>query len=92
MEHVYDYMLHLVTEYAKLLSSSQLSHLKLLRSVPNLWSVKLESIEKKFLMRSMAKSAHDSGPCDLPPPLSPPETQNAKTEERRSVLITVQGR
>ncbi|KAF3438609.1 hypothetical protein FNV43_RR21372 [Rhamnella rubrinervis] len=71
MDYVYDYMFHLLNEYAKLL--------KFKPSVPqNANELCLESmlcqargLERKFMMDSMVKGPADTNPCTMPPPYGP---------------------
>ncbi|KAG6475963.1 O-glucosyltransferase rumi homolog [Zingiber officinale] len=82
MDFVYDYMLHLLTEYAKLLRFKP--------SVPeNATELCLESIAcraptnvKKFLLESMEKTTHEAEPCSLPPPFTTEELQ--QMQERKA--------
>ncbi|KAJ3693018.1 hypothetical protein LUZ60_012113 [Juncus effusus] len=68
MENVYQYMLHLLTEYAKLL--------KYKPTIPkNAHEICLESlacsetgITKAFMLESLAEPVYDSEACELPPP------------------------
>jgi hypothetical protein len=61
MDYVYDYMFHLLTEYAKLLR---------FKVCPEFLACQAIGREKKFMEESMVRSANDAGPCDLPPPFS----------------------
>ncbi|KAF3438608.1 hypothetical protein FNV43_RR21371 [Rhamnella rubrinervis] len=71
MEYVYDYMFHLLNEYAKLL--------KYKPSVPqNATELCLDSmvcqargLERKYMMDSMVKGPADTKPCTMPPPFVP---------------------
>lgn len=75
MEYVYDYIFHLLTEYAK--------HMKYKpRIPPNAVELCSESLAcpadgnwRKFMEESLEKSASGSLPCTLPPPYDP---QNLK--------------
>lgn len=71
MDYVYDYMFHLLNEYAKLFKYKP-------TKTPNAVKLCLESMacpasgsEKKFMEESMVTAPKDSSPCSLPPPLSP---------------------
>ncbi|KAL1540155.1 O-glucosyltransferase rumi [Salvia divinorum] len=68
MEYVYDYIFHLLNEYAKLLRYKP-------KIPPNAVEVCSESLAcsadgnwRKFMEESMEKSASDSAPCTMPPP------------------------
>lgn len=85
MDHVYDYMLHLLTEYAKLLRFKPTKPPEAVEVCPESLVCQAADAEKKFLMESMVKSAHDSGPCDLPPPFSPRELTMLKQRKENSI-------
>ncbi|KNA06528.1 hypothetical protein SOVF_180240 [Spinacia oleracea] len=68
MDYVYDYMLHLLTEYAK--------HLKFKPRIPEnavelcseIMVCSAVGLEKKFMMESLVKGPSDKAPCTMPPP------------------------
>ncbi|KAJ7951123.1 O-glucosyltransferase rumi-like [Quillaja saponaria] len=71
MDYVYDYMLHLLNEYAKLLrfkptippGAVELCSERMACSANGLW--------RKFMEDSMVKSPSDFSPCSIPPPYDP---------------------
>ncbi|XP_048329472.1 uncharacterized protein LOC107418578 isoform X1 [Ziziphus jujuba] len=71
MDYVYDYMFHLLNEYAKLF--------KFKPEIPeNAFQLCLESLycparglERTYMMDSMWKGPDDTKPCTIPPPYSP---------------------
>ncbi|KAG1355080.1 protein O-glucosyltransferase 1 [Cocos nucifera] len=73
MEYVYDYMLHLLTEYSKLLRYKPTRPRKAMELCSESMACPSEGLQKKFMTDSMVKSPHDSAPCKLPPPLEPEE-------------------
>lgn len=85
MDHVYDYMLHLLTEYAKLLRFKPTKPPEAVEVCSHSLVCQAEGIEMKFLMESMVKSAHDSGPCDLPSPFNPQELAMLKHRKENSI-------
>ncbi|XP_037486354.1 O-glucosyltransferase rumi homolog isoform X2 [Triticum dicoccoides] len=85
MDHVYDYMLHLLTEYAKLLKFKPTKPPEAVEVCPESLVCQAEGTQKKFLMESMVKSAYDSGPCDLPPPFNPQELTMLKQRKENSI-------
>ncbi|CAN6268682.1 unnamed protein product [Urochloa humidicola] len=85
MDHVYDYMLHLLTEYAKLLRFKPTKPPEAVEVCSESLACQAEGLEKKFLVDSMVKSAHDVGPCDLPPPFSSHELKMLKQRKENSV-------
>ena len=68
MDHVYDYMFHLLNEYSKLLNFKP--------AIPqNAFELCLETmycpaieLEKKYMMDTMVKGPADTNPCTMPPP------------------------
>ncbi|XP_040379252.1 O-glucosyltransferase rumi homolog isoform X2 [Oryza brachyantha] len=85
MDHVYDYMLHLLTEYARLLRFRPVKPPEAVEICPESLACQAEGLEKKFFMESMVKSAHDAGPCDLPPPFNPQELTMLKQRKEHSI-------
>uniref|UniRef100_A0A0A9BII1 Uncharacterized protein n=1 Tax=Arundo donax TaxID=35708 RepID=A0A0A9BII1_ARUDO len=88
MDRVYDYMLHLLTEYAKLLRYKP--------AVPRgAVEVTVESItqgrrglERQFMMDTMVNGWSDDGPCRQQQPFSPEELetlQRARADVVRQV-------
>uniref|UniRef100_A0A0C9QRZ5 TSA: Wollemia nobilis Ref_Wollemi_Transcript_12391_1949 transcribed RNA sequence n=1 Tax=Wollemia nobilis TaxID=56998 RepID=A0A0C9QRZ5_9CONI len=69
MQNVYDYMLHLLREYSKLLRYKP--------SVPkgakevctrSMYCTRRQRVERRFMLESMIRSPSQSGPCNLPSP------------------------
>ncbi|WOL13323.1 protein O-glucosyltransferase 1-like [Canna indica] len=75
IDHVYDYMLHAITEYAKLLRFKP--------TVPEGFNeICMESLAcsapekaKSYMLESMEKWPSEAEPCSLPPPFTPEELQ-----------------
>ncbi|KAK1315056.1 hypothetical protein QJS10_CPA06g00333 [Acorus calamus] len=68
MDHVYDYILHLLTEYAKLQKFKPRKPRKAIEISVESMACHAEGLEKKFMMESMVNVSRDMGPCELPPP------------------------
>ncbi|CAD6260178.1 unnamed protein product [Miscanthus lutarioriparius] len=85
MDHVYDYMLHLLTEYAKLLKFKPTKPPEAVDVCSESLVCQAEGLEKKFLMKSMVMFARDAGPCDLPPPFDPHELKLLKQRKENSI-------
>ena len=75
MDFVYDYMFHLLTEYAKLLKFEPTippgavevcSETMACPEEDGLWNL------KNFMVESMVKSPRDTLPCTMPPPYDLP--------------------
>ncbi|WOL13321.1 hypothetical protein Cni_G22091 [Canna indica] len=75
MDFVYDYMLHVLTEYAKLLRYKPTLPEKAKEFCLESMACSAPGDVKKFLLESMEKSTHDQEPCTLPPPYTPEELQ-----------------
>jgi Glycosyl transferase family 90 len=73
MENVYDYMLHLLTEYAKLLKYKPTIPKKATSLCIESMACKATDLVKKFMLDSMVKSVFDFEPCSLPPPFDKKE-------------------
>ncbi|XP_030533474.1 O-glucosyltransferase rumi homolog [Rhodamnia argentea] len=73
LKFVYDYMFHLLSEYAKLLKFE----VKVPPGVAELCSEAMacpaDGLMRKFMVESMVKSPSDVLPCSLPPPYDPVE-------------------
>ena len=85
MDHVYDYMLHLLSEYAKLLKFKPTKPPQAVEVCSESLVCQAEGLEKKFLVESMVKSARDAGPCDLPPPYGPHELKMLQQRKENSI-------
>jgi hypothetical protein len=85
MDHVYDYMLHLLTEYAKLLKFKTTKPPEAVEVCSESLACEAEGLEKKFLLESMVKSGSDTGPCNLPPPFGSHELKMLKQRKENSI-------
>lgn len=68
MDYVYDYMLHLLTEYAKLLNYKPTIPKHGVELCSETMACPALGLEKKFMMESMVKGPSDTAPCTMPPP------------------------
>lgn len=73
MENVYDYMLHLLTEYAKLLRYKPTIPEKATSICIESMAFHAKDPVKKFMLDSMVKSVSDFEPCSLLPPFDKKE-------------------
>ncbi|CAN1158801.1 O-glucosyltransferase rumi homolog [Linum perenne] len=71
MDYVYDYMLHLLTEYSKLLTFKPVVPRGAVELCAEAMACKAEGLEKKFMMESMVKGPSETSPCSIPPPYDP---------------------
>ncbi|KAJ4773695.1 O-glucosyltransferase rumi-like protein (DUF821) [Rhynchospora pubera] len=75
MENVYDYMLNLLTEYAKLLRYKPTIPEKATNICIESMACRATGLVKDFMMESMVKSVYDFEPCSLPPPFDGKELE-----------------
>ncbi|KAH7538016.1 hypothetical protein FEM48_Zijuj03G0154600 [Ziziphus jujuba var. spinosa] len=71
MENVYDYMFHVLNEYAKLLQFKPTVPRKAIGLCSEAMACFAQGLTKKFMMESMVKGPAESGPCTIPPPYAP---------------------
>ncbi|XP_061953501.1 uncharacterized protein LOC133675949 [Populus nigra] len=72
MDYVYDYMFHLLNEYAKLLTFKPTIPGRAIELCAEAMACPANGLEKKFMMDSMVMSPADTSPCTMPPPYDPP--------------------
>lgn len=85
MDYVYDYMLHLLTEYAKLQKFKPTVPRKAVELCAESMACPAEGLEKKFMMQSMVNLTHNSAPCSLPPPYTAKELQTLNTRKNNVI-------
>ncbi|RDY13125.1 Protein O-glucosyltransferase 1, partial [Mucuna pruriens] len=71
MDYVYDYMFHLLSAYAKLLSFKPSIPVGAVENCPETMACGLNGTERRFMEESMVKFPSDSNPCTIPPPYDP---------------------
>lgn len=76
MSQVYDYMFHVLNEYAKLLKYQPTLPPKAVEVCSETMACHVEGLERIYLVESMVKSPASAGPCTLPPPYDPSELQS----------------
>ncbi|XP_065006723.1 uncharacterized protein LOC135637831 [Musa acuminata AAA Group] len=75
IDYVYDYMFHLLNEYAKLLRYKPTIPEGSVELCAESMACSAKGPEKKFMTESLVGSANDSGPCMMPPPYSTSEVR-----------------
>ncbi|KAM0949552.1 putative protein xylosyltransferase [Dioscorea sansibarensis] len=73
MDYIYDYMFHLLNEYAKLLKYKPTRPPRAVRWCSESMACQSEGLVKQFMIESMVNISHYASPCALPPPYSPVE-------------------
>ncbi|PHT53134.1 hypothetical protein CQW23_07596 [Capsicum baccatum] len=71
MDYVYDYMFHLLSEYAKLLKYKPTVPRKAVELCSEAMACPAEGLTKKFMLESMVEGPSDAIPCSMPPPFGP---------------------
>lgn len=85
MDFVYDYMFHLLNEYAKLLTYRPTIPPNSVELCSETMACPANGVEKNFMMASMVKYPSDSGPCIMPPPFDPPSFRSIRSKKEQSV-------
>ncbi|KAJ8506280.1 hypothetical protein OPV22_007166 [Ensete ventricosum] len=75
MDCVYDYMFHLLNEYAKLLRYKPTIPEGSVELCAESMACSVNGLEKKFMTESLVRSASNSSPCMMPPPYSTSEVR-----------------
>ncbi|TKW08029.1 hypothetical protein SEVIR_6G001900v4 [Setaria viridis] len=73
MDYVYDYMLHLLTEYASLLRYKPTVPEKAVELCPEAIACPAQGREREFMMESRERYVAGYEPCTLPPPFTAQE-------------------
>ncbi|KAK4411372.1 hypothetical protein Sango_0210200 [Sesamum angolense] len=73
MEYVYDYIFHLLNEYAKLLKYKPAVPPNAVELCSESMACPADGNWRKFMEESLEKSPSDSAPCTMPPPYQPQE-------------------
>ena len=68
MDHVYDYMFHLLNEYSKLLNFKPTIPEKAFELCLEGMYCPANELEKKYMMDSMVRGPADTSPCTMPLP------------------------
>ncbi|XP_027336776.1 protein O-glucosyltransferase 1-like [Abrus precatorius] len=71
MDYVYDYMFHLLNEYAKLQRFKPTIPSGAVEFCPEIMACALQGTQRRFMEDSMVKFPSDSNPCTIPPPYDP---------------------
>ncbi|CAL9152446.1 unnamed protein product [Musa hybrid cultivar] len=85
MDYVYQYMLHLLTEYANLLRYKPTLPEKATDLCLESVACREQGRVKEFLMQSMVKRTSDSEPCDLPPAYTSRELEELRSRKAEAV-------
>ncbi|CAL5033414.1 unnamed protein product [Urochloa decumbens] len=81
MDYVYDYMLHLLTEYARLLRYKPTVPENAIELCPESLACTAQGRERQFMMESREKYVANYEPCTLPPPFTASELRDIAHRE-----------
>lgn len=85
MDYVYDYMFHLLSEYAKLLQFKPTKPRQAVELCSEAMACRAQGLEKKFMMESMVKGPAVTNPCAMPPPYDPPSLFSVLRRKSNSI-------
>lgn len=71
MEYVYDYMFHMLNEYAGLLKFEPRIPAGAVELCSEIMACSANGLEKKFMLESLVKRPSETRPCTMPPPYQP---------------------
>ncbi|KAF9600046.1 hypothetical protein IFM89_002519 [Coptis chinensis] len=71
MEYVYDYMFHLLNEYAKLLKYKPTKPIKAIEFCSETLACSADGLVRKFMEDAMVTTPSDTMPCNMPSPMDP---------------------
>ncbi|KVH87946.1 Lipopolysaccharide-modifying protein [Cynara cardunculus var. scolymus] len=85
MENAYDYMLHLLTEYAKLLKFKPTIHPNAVELCSESMACLADGKWRKFMADSLVEYPTDTTPCNMPPPYDPSALKAIIDNRRRTI-------
>ena len=85
MDFVYDYMFHLLREYAKLLKYKPSVPPKAIELCSESMACPAQGQEKKFMMDSTVRGPSSETPCGMPPPYDPATLHSIIDRKRNSI-------
>ena len=88
MKYVYDYMFHLLNEYAKLLTFQPTIPRGAIEVCSESMACSVEGLQKSFMVESMVNSPSNTPPCAMPSPYKP-ETLKEILQEKENLTQQV---
>lgn len=82
---MYDYMFHLLNEYAKLLRFKPVVPKNAVEFCSEHMACQANGLEKKFMEESLVKGPADTYPCKLPPPYDAPSLYAIRRRKENSI-------
>ncbi|KAG5558583.1 hypothetical protein RHGRI_008508 [Rhododendron griersonianum] len=87
MDYVYDYMFHVLREYAKLLRYKPTIPKKAIEICSETLACPAVGLYNAFMMESMVKGPTDMSPCNMPPPYDPHAFRTLLRSKANSVSL-----
>lgn len=84
MEYIYDFMFHLLSEYAKLLRFKPKIPQNAVEVCPESLACSADGLWRKFMEDSLEKSPSNTAPCTLPPPYDPQQLGDFNDQKIRA--------
>ncbi|QCE02761.1 protein glucosyltransferase [Vigna unguiculata] len=91
MKFVYDYMFHLLNEYAKLMKFKPTIPTEAVETCSESMVCSVRGLKKRLFVDSMVTSPSETPPCSIPP-LYTPETLNEFLQKKQNLLKQVKTR
>ena len=85
MDYVYDYMFHLLNEYAKLLRFKPTVPRKAVEFCSETMACPAQGLKKEFMIESMVKGPSVTRPCTMPPPYDPASLYALLSKKENSI-------
>uniref|UniRef100_A0ACD5ZP19 Uncharacterized protein n=1 Tax=Avena sativa TaxID=4498 RepID=A0ACD5ZP19_AVESA len=94
MEHVYEYMLHVLTQYAALLRYKPTVPENAVELCPESMACGRSDRQREFMLESRERYVARYEPCTLPPPFTAQEASDmaAREQDVRSQVVNMEGR
>ncbi|KAL6981919.1 hypothetical protein U1Q18_023537, partial [Sarracenia purpurea var. burkii] len=89
MDYVYDYMFHLLNQYAKLLNFKPSMPPNAVELCSEAMACPAKGVWKRFMLDSLEDSPSNAAPCTLPPSYDPPSFK-AFLKEKHKAIETVE--
>ncbi|KAL3524273.1 hypothetical protein ACH5RR_017107 [Cinchona calisaya] len=87
MDYVYDYMFHLLSEYAKLMKYKPTVPPKAVELCSESMACPAKGLEKKFMTDSTIGGPSSEAPCIMPPPYDPATLHSIIEEKENSIKL-----
>lgn len=85
MDMVYDYMFHLLSQYAKLLKYKPIKPRRAVELCSETMACPAEGLTKKFMLESMVRGPKGESPCVLQAPYDPATLQSVLQRKQNSI-------